>query len=267
MSRLNRPYHLSSAINADCMIAPKRAICFLLPVLILSETFVSCAGGSMLGNTKGNKYSYSYKMVDPVGIAPMVFQDNNLKIQFRIDESAISFQIQNLSRSLLGIEWNRVSLGVDNVYTSTRSSAQAYADTTIRNHAVLLHPLEHIQDWVVPVKNVSIVGSQWRESDLFRTTDAGDKAIANAIAANVGKALVLILPLQIGGREKKYRFEFRVITVKKIAWKNYRLPKRLPPIPQKSPSYAPELIAAFIAVGVLGFVSFLVSLKKDPLAE
>ncbi len=247
----------------------RRTICFVLSVAFLSEGFVSCAGGRFLSTGKGNKYVYSYAMVAPVKNPRLIFQNDSLKVQFRIDGSAIQFQLQNLSRVNMSILWKDVSIGIENKYLSVRNSLGMYTDTGQIRGSGLIPPLGFVQDLAIPANHVVFEGIQWTEIDLFPTMDMNKKTMADAIAKNVGKLLVLMLPLQFGSVRKEYRFEFKIVSVKRILWKNYRPPKRNPPPPPKQTHVqsADVVTSAIIIAGLLGFVAIMASLKKTPVAE
>jgi hypothetical protein len=238
-------------------------------VVLPSQAFLSCAGGRFLGIGRGDKFVYAYKMAVPIDNPLMVFQDDSLKVQFRIEESTIRFQLQNLSHSVTSIQWDKVSLGVDNAYSLVRHTINMYADTVLGKRSVPIPPLGYIKDLVIPVDNVFFDGNQWVFSDLLQTSDGGKEEMAQTIEKNVGKSIVVILPLQFGAIAKEYRFEFRVVSVKRVLWKDYHPPKPIPPPPTKKTNaeLEDEITTAFIVVGLLGFVAFLVSLKKQPVAE
>jgi hypothetical protein len=208
-------------------------------------------------------------MAVPVATPVMVFQDENLKIQFKIDEAFVRFQLQNLSHSVMAVQWDKVSLGVDNSFSLVRHTIDMYADTDLGKRSVQMPPLGYIQELIIPVANVYFDGSQWILSDLFQTTDEGKDGVAQAIKKNVGKSIVLILPLQIGASSRDYRFEFRIASVKRVPWKSYRPPTPVPRPPAKKSSvgFADEITTAIVIVGMLGFVGFMVSLKKEPVSE
>lgn len=250
-------------------IAVKRTICYVLLVILPSESFISCAGGRFLGTGRGDKYVYVYEMIAPVKSPQMIFQDDSVRVQFKIDDSAVRFQLENLSHSIVYIQWNRVSLGIDNRFSFVRHSMDFYSDTSWINVSTLIPPGGYILETLAPVANVCFDGTRWVERDLFPTSDGDDTTIAKAIARNVGKPIVLILGLQAGSSQRDYKFEFRVSSVAEIQWKDYRPPKRNPP-PQRQRSVvmlADEITAAFIIVGLLGFAAFMVSLKKQPVTE
>jgi hypothetical protein len=246
----------------------KRAISYVLLVVLPSQAFLSCAGGRFLGMGRGNKYVYAYKMTRPVESPLMIFQNDSLKIQFKVGETWIRFQLQNLSQSEMSVQWDKVSLGVDNAYSLVRHTINLYGDTAPGNRSVPIPPLGYIRDLVLPVDNIFFNGSQWEQTDLFQTVDGGKDVMAQTIEKNVGKSIVLNLPLQFGHRLQAYRFEFRIVSVKPILWRDYRPPTPVPPPPKRTGSdLQDEITTAFIVVGLLGFVAFMVSLKKQPVAE
>jgi hypothetical protein len=250
-------------------VAVKRLICYVLLVLFPSQAFISCAGGQFLGIGRGNKYVYAYSMVAPVDSPTMTFQDDSVKVQFKIDESAIRFQLQNLSKVDMSVRWDKVSMGVDNAYTLVRHSLNFYSDTVAGSRSVSVPPRGYIQDLMVPIDNVFYSGSDWVELDLFQTKDGGREAMAETIRQNIGKSLVVRMPILFGSETKSYRFEFRVVSVKHILWRDVRPPIR-PPRPhreKKKIELADEVTTAFIVVGLLGFTAYMVSLKKEPVVE
>lgn len=249
-------------------IFARRTICYVLLVLLPSEAFMSCAGGRFLGTGRGTKYVYSYTLTYPENSPSMVFQDDSLKIQFNFDASAIRFQLQNLSTSNMMVRWNHVSIGVDNRFSVVRHSVDFYSDSARLSASALVPPTGYILETVIPAENVRFDATQWTERDLFTTTDHGDPAIGRKISENVGKSVVLMLPLQFGNSMADYRFEFQVTAVRPIAWSDYRPPRRNPPGSARTGiSVGDEITTAFITVGLLGFVAFMVSLKKNPVSE
>ena len=249
------------------LVQTKRTLCWSLVIALVSQSFASCAGGNFLGIGIGNKYLYTYRMIAPVDSRKLLIQDANVKAQFKFDDSAIHFQLQNLSRSNLSILWDQVSLGVDNKFTPVRNSVNFYLDTVRLGGSQSLPPLGYVQEIVIPYHNIRFDGIRWVEKDLFPTTAKAD--LANAIMKNLGKSIKLVLPLRIGSEMKTYVFEFVVESVHQIAWNDYRPQRRKPPPIAKKPqkSVTDQVTIAIIAVGLLGFAAYAITLKKDPISE
>lgn len=247
----------------------KRAVCYVLVLVLPAEGFMSCAGGRFLGIGRGNKYVYGYTMTAPVQSEALTFQDDSIKVQFKIDAAVVRFQLQNLSHSNLTVQWDKASLGIDNAFVLARHSVNFYADTVLGKRSVAIPPRGYIRDLMIPVDNVYFDGSQWVLLDLLPTADGGHETMAKSITQSVGKEIAVGLPLLFGDSPLDYRFTFRVVSVRQILWRDYRQPKEIPPPPVRKVQVdlSDQITAAFIAVGILGFVAFMVSLRKTPVAE
>lgn len=250
-------------------VATKRALCYTISVAILSQSFVSCVGAHFAESGKGHKYAYTFKMVEPVERGDLSFQDDSLKIEFQFDDATAHFQLQNLSSSILMVRWNQVSFGIDGKFSFVRHSVDFYSDTSWLNTSALIPPQGYILETIVPVQNVSFDGARWIEKDLFRTTDGSDSTVANSILTNVGRTVELVLRLQFGNVQKDYRFGFQVASVREISWDDYRPPKRIALSPTKKihAELGREFTTAFIVVGFLVFVVFMLSLRKEPVSQ
>lgn len=236
-------------------------------IALVSQSFASCAGGNFLGIGIGSKYLYSYRMTAPVENRELVFEDGNVKAQFKFDDAAIRFQLQNLSPSDITILWNQVSMGVDNKFTPVRNSITFYLDTVWTVGSETIPPLGYVLEIVIPYHNVRFDGYRWVEQDLLPTTDKNE--LADVIMKNLGKSIKLMLPLQIGNEKRSYAFEFVVESVHQIAWKDHQSPRRNPPPIPKIPktSVTDQVTTAIIAVGLLGFAAYVMTIKKDPISE
>jgi hypothetical protein len=251
----------------DKHIQSIRALCYVLFISIISQGLVSCAGGKFLGTGRGTKYSYKHRMVAPAQNSNLMWQDEIVRVQFKIDQSAILFQLQNLSPSGVNILWNKASIGIDGRIFPVRNTVNYYSDTVLAVQSPIIPRLGYVQEMCIPAQNIRSDGYRWVEEDLLPTVDKS--GTGRSIMRNIGKSITFILPLKIGNSEKDYLFAFKVDTIRQVSWKDYQPPKRNPPpIPNKSkmPS-TNEISTAIVIVGVLGFVAFLISLNKAPLSE
>jgi hypothetical protein len=224
----------------------------------------------------GSKYVYTYTMsasTETAGPASskkeMLFQDDSLLIQFKFDEAAVRFQMQNISYSNMRIEWNKAALSINGEYFAVRHKDNLYSDTSAAaSVSSLIPPFGYVQDIAIPRKNVFYDGEKWTEKDLLPTTDGGSPAMQKKILKNVGKAVTLLLPIQIGKVQKSYEFEFQVASATKIPWENYIPVKRVPAPPNPPKRHTLEgIAAAVIVVGVLGFSTYMLTAKKNPVSE
>jgi hypothetical protein len=217
----------------------------------------------------GNKYAYTYKMSYPVESKDMLFQGDSLLIQFKFDEAAIRFQMQNLSYSDMRIEWDKASISINGEYFSVRHSDNLYSDTAATaTVSAFIPPLGYVRDIAIPRKNVAFDGQRWTERDLLPTMDEKSPALQERILKSVGKSVTLLLPVQIGSEKKNYEFEFLVSSVKKIPWQDYAPVKRMPQPPDPPKQHTLEgTTAAIIAVGLLGFTAYVLTISKSPASE
>ncbi|MGD0037171.1 MAG: hypothetical protein ABSC53_07760 [Bacteroidota bacterium] len=237
-------------------------------IMTFSGIFMSCVTTSQFSPGSGNKYRYTYKLVAPVKNSNLLFQDENIIIQFKFDEAAIRFQLQNISGSNVAVNWNRASMGISDQYFAVRHTSNFYGDT-LRSSSIIIPPLGYIHDVVIPRDNIYNDGDKWVELDLLPTTDHRSMQLQQSIQKSVGKQISLLLPMMFGPTAKNYRFDFQVDTVKRIAWKDYTPLKRepTPPKPEHTVTALDNVTTAVIMVGVLGFSAYVLSIKKNPPSE
>ena len=198
----------------------------------------------------------------------LLFQDDSVIIQFKFDEAALRFQIQNISESNTLIHWNKVAMSINGRYFPIRHSTNLYGDTASAE-SILLPPLGYIRDIAIPRENVYNDGDRWVEVDLLPTIDRNSTTLRESILKSVGQRVGLTLPLTFGNVEKHYEFDFQVESVTRIPWKDYVPFQRVPVPPHpKHGSYALDNVTtAIIVVGVLGFTAYILSAKKNPPSE
>jgi hypothetical protein len=227
-----------------------------------------CAASSGYTPGQGGKYQYAYAMVAPSTSADLTHRDERIIIQFRPDDAAMKFQLQNLSEQELTVVWDRASIGVEGRFSPVRHASSLYGDSAVSG-SFLLPPMGYMRDLVMPAENIRFDGERWVEADLLPTTDRGEDALRTEIRRSVGKQVSVILPLRFGQEEVTYEFAFRVSAVRSIAWRDHRpVPREpSPPVVKKSSSQIDQVTLAVIAVGVLGFVAYTLSLSKNPPTE
>ena len=234
-------------------------------IVLLALTYAGCAARTNFSPGKGNKYQYTYKMVAPVANSNLLFQDDSLIVQFKFDEAAVKFQLQNVSQSNVVLEWSKASVGVNGRFYGIRHSGTLYADTSLKQSSMLIPPMGYIRDLAIPFENIYFDGNQWIETDLLPTVDNNALVMRRSIEGSVGTPVSFQLPVAFGTSGAVYAFEFQVASVTQIPWKDYVPVKRVPapPIPHKQPFVLDQVTTAAIAVGVLGFTAFIINGRKD----
>jgi hypothetical protein len=250
------------------IIDMKRENILLRCVVVLAVLVSGCATTSPFSPGSGNKYQYFYSLIYPVRADNLLFRDDSVIIQFKFDEAAIRFQLQNISTSTIHIVWNKASMQQNGRYFSVRHADNLYTDRSDTNASVLLPPLGYLRDLIIPRNNILFDGKEWVEDDLFPTTDNRNVALREHIHHSVGQQVGLILPLAFGTAIKNYEFDFQIDSVKQLPWKDYHPVKRIPepPVPPSHP-VLDNITTAIIVVGVLGLSTYLITSKKNPPTE
>jgi hypothetical protein len=234
----------------------------------LAGFLMSCATTSQFTPGKGNKYQYTYKLMYPVENSNLLFQDDSIIVQFKFDEAAIRFQLQNISDSYLVIDWNKASMNIQGRYFAVRHVSNLYCDSS-SSTSILLPPLGYLRDIVIPRDNIYNDGDRWVEIDVLPTTDGKSRELQESIQNSAGRQIGLLLPVMFGSMEKNYEFDFQVDSVKRIPWKDYEPFQRVPepPSPKRGVLGLDNVTTAIIVVGILGFSAYVLSVKKSPPSE
>jgi hypothetical protein len=240
----------------------------LVVLTSLAGLLMSCGTTSQFTPGKGNKYQYTYKLMYPVENSNLLFHDDSIIIQFKFDEAAIRFQLQNISNSYLVIDWNKSSMNIQSRYFAIRHVSNLYCDSS-SSTSILLPPLGYIRDIAIPRDNIYNNGDRWVELDLLPTTDHKSVELQESIMKSVGRRIGFLLPITFGSTAKNYEFEFQVDSVKRIPWKNYKPFQRIPepPSPKHQVSGLDNVTTAIITVGILGFSAYVLSVKKSTPSE
>jgi hypothetical protein len=243
--------------------------------LVLTAVFFTilvagCSTASRLQSSLGNKYKYSYRLVSPTSGRTMSFQDERLKILFRIDDSAIRFKLQNLSKSPMKVVWEDASLGARGRFYAVRNTRTLYLPNYRDNAVPTIMPGGYTIDMALPAENIHFDGSDWVEKDLLTTTDGNSPLQADKILKSKGSLVSLLLPIKVGDEVRNYTFQFQVTAVNQIPWERYRHPRRPQPpvnLPQPKMGGSDQIITAVIVASVVGVAAILLTQKKAPPSE
>lgn len=209
-------------------------------------------------------------MIAPVRSKDLLYRDDRIIIQFRLEESALRFQLQNLSDSTLQIDWPNASIGIRGVYSPVRNLSNFYDTVSIQPASCTIPTFSVIRDVILPRGNTYFNGTRWYREDLLPTVDGNSRAMKNTIAGMVGSPIDVLVPIGVGGSQRVYHFTFAVDSVSQLRWDEYRpavwLPSE-PPILHIRPTTEDQITAAIVAGGFLGFFSYMLTVKKTPVSE
>lgn len=236
------------------------------PALVL----MGCTASSRLQATLGNKYCYSVSMVGPQKSKDMLYRDEQLIIQFRVEEPGIRFQAQNISPESMKIDWAKATVGVHGFSSPIRTLSTLYDTTKMQPASQILPSLGVVRDLILPRGNVHFDGVQWRVDDILPTTDLNTQAMRNTITNLVGSTIEIRFPVECGTDVRSYTFSFAVDSVRQISWSEYRPASWIPaPPPVKNLRSTPKdyLTAVIVAGGLLGFLTYMMTVHKNPVVE
>lgn len=238
----------------------------VLFVMLIAMYSSGCSGVYYSGSTR---YLYEYYLSYPVVSNTLFYRDEFIIIEFKMDESAVRFQLQNISNAPISILWEDVSIGLNKRIFAVKNSATFYSNSVEVPHAVVIPPLGYVREIVIPRDNIVFSKNGWVEKDLFPTDDRGSAAWSNAIKKFVGSRISLKLPMQIGGVNKDYTFILRVKKIHPLPENTLPPVKTRPPAPKQvpDPAVSQSIVPMVITAGVLGVAIFLLSQKKTPAGD
>ncbi len=229
--------------------------------------FYGCSSGISFFSSppKEKKFRYVYDMLDPISSKELKFSDSNISIQFTVDQGAVLFQLTNISKTNIAIEFSSATIGVNKQMFPVRNSVSYYSDNPKSLSPLIIPPQRTINDFVLPRQNIFWNEKQWRELELFQTTDSGKISQQKNIARNVGKFVDLVLPIRTGQNVNEYTFRFRVAAITPIGNKDsFAIPKQRPREP-KTISENNIWLTSSIIGGIIIVSTAIILAKKETL--
>jgi hypothetical protein len=242
-------------------------ISFILIVCLMGSMLTSCSSSGRLSRQYGNKYVYNYRMTAPAQSSNLFFTDDRILIQFRIDDAAVQFRLQNIYQENVRIDWTQASIGVRGRYSPVRHAANVYSQELNYIISNIIPPHGYTQDFAIPMENVSFDGRRWSERDLLHTVDYNSAQFVRRIRENVGSQINLILPLVFESDTLIYSFTFTVDRIERIPWDRFRpLTRPVSPPGPADPDGTPSvdnLSVVMMATGMIGVSVYLLTMKKS----
>lgn len=232
----------------------------VLAVILLS----GCAGSFHAANTH---YMYKYALMSPASSDDLIYKDRYIIIQFKFDESAIRFQLQNVSEAPISIVWEHASISLNRRTFAVRNSATLYSFAQDPPAPVVIPPLGYVREVVIPRDRILYEDNEWKEMEMFPTQDLGSQNRKRAILRFIGSRVKFIMPVIIGEAETEYSFIFKVTDIAPLP-KNTLPPKKerppVPAMPFPTMGASQSIMPVVITTGILGVVVYLLSQKKNP---
>jgi len=198
-------------------------------VAMTAFLLTGCNPFAATSSNHGNKYHYTYKLTFPVQSNDLAFRDEYVYIQFKLDDAAVRFQIQNLSSEPLEIDWSKATIGLRGKSYPVRNTSNLYVDSVMCYPPAVILPMGYRMDLAIPARNIRYDGYQSKEQDLLPTEDHGMPELGDRIPKLAGTSVNFLLPIRIADMPRDYQFTFQVASVEKIPWEKHKLPWRPAP--------------------------------------
>lgn len=223
-----------------------------------------CAGSF---SSEAHHYLYTYALVSPIANENLIYKDQYIIIQFKFDESAVRFQMQNVSEAPMSIEWENASISLNRRTFAVKNWTTFYSLSPNTPPSVIIPPLGYIREIIIPRDRIYYENNEWVEDEMFPTKDKGSTYRKRAILRYKGSQVKLNLPILIGEAVKDYTFIFRVKDISPLPEKTLPAKKERPPVP-KTPfqmgGASQSVVPIVITTGILGVVVILLTQKKSP---
>jgi hypothetical protein len=225
-----------------------------------------CSASSEAQRVQPSKYRYHLSLISPVVSDAMLYYDERLMIQFRMEDAGIRFQIQNLSSGTMQIEWGDIQIDVGGTVSTTRSLATLYDTTGILPARRATASYGVVRDLIVPAENSFVEGRQWVLKDLLPTSSENSPEVEDFINSRPGTTITLTLPLRFGTQPSVYRFDFKVDSVQRADWRASQPADWLPPAPLvlgPRATWIDNITAVVLAGGFAGLLYYITSVNKS----
>jgi hypothetical protein len=186
----------------------------------------------------GKKYEYIYKIVKPVIREKLYFSDQNIKVEFVIDDAFIHLRLKNKRSEKI---W--FNLGESQIFIGMRSSKVInfnyenefnYSPVSLKSEQVDIFPNAFVVLHLAPADNVFTSSGDYEVSWLYPVVDFNDNAKVKEIYGNIGKRIGLYLPIETEKEIYDYYFEFEITGVREVGV--YQPRKKQVPVQAQLPS-------------------------------
>lgn len=179
-----------------------------LPLLLLCVAVCGCMN-PLLQYNLGHNYEYLYGLKNSANDTAMVFKDDNIEIEFSIDEKRINFSLTNLTSDALKINWDESSLVLFGKAKKVSHVGVKYTDIEKTQIPSVVPPTATLDESIIPAENIKWSGSSWYENELFPTDDYG-KEFDEMFYGLLQSTFLLYLPITKKGEQLEYSFEFKI---------------------------------------------------------
>lgn len=152
----------------------------------------------------------------------LVYKDSIIKIQWTPSEKEIAFVLENITNTVISIDWNNV-VYYDPSGKSCRTmhSGVRFIDRNSAQPSSTIIPKSKIEEIILPTENVYLYNlygrtpSSWQSKDLLFSIVSKDSTLVQSIAdAYKNKDIKILMPIVYKNSTINYIFNFNISDVK-----------------------------------------------------
>jgi hypothetical protein len=153
---------------------------------------------------------WGIKMQSPVPAETAAYSDEDIDINFLVDDKSINFDLKNKTQNGIKLNYDEISY-ISPGGTSLRvvSSNIRFADRFAPQAPVVVPPGLSISETIIPAQNIF-----FRANDMAYGWDVVP-LFPNEAKTYLGKEFGLYFPIEIRGAKKEFIFKFVVTSVEK----------------------------------------------------
>lgn len=154
--------------------------------------------------------NWNIKMLAPAPADTTVYRDEDIEINFFVDDKSISFDLKNKTENGIKLNYDEISyISPGGASLRVVSSNIRFADRFSPQAPVVIPPGLSISETIIPAQNIF-----FRSNDVVYGWDVVP-LFPNAPETYLNKEFGLYFPLEIKGGKKEYFFKFVIANVGK----------------------------------------------------
>ncbi len=167
----------------------------------------------------GKKYEYVYRLIKPVSKDRLFFSDENIFVEFVIDESFIHLRLKNKKDEKINLSLDDAQIFINalasKVVNFNYLNEFSYSPNS-RLGTLDIFPNAFVELHLAPSDNVIEDSGSYDVLSFYPVVDFNDKAREKEIYGNVGRRVGLYLPVETELEIYDYYFEFQIVDVKEV---------------------------------------------------
>jgi len=186
----------------------------------------------------GKKYEYVYRIIKPVVRDKLYFSDQNIGVDFVIDDSFIHLRLKNKTSEKIWLNLNEAQIFIgmksSKVINFNYINELNYSPVGLKPEQIDVFPNTFVILHLVPADNVFTSSGDYEVGWLYPVVDFNDSEKIREIYSNVGKRVGIYIPVETEKEIYDYYFEFEITGVREVGV--YQPRKKQVPVQAQFPS-------------------------------